>query len=310
MKVQYDNKVMTSLMLYVDHKMCHVGEAFINHSGYLYDNQPSHLYKDGSYNYYVYTAPHKQLVADYSITGAQIPSGIYVDGIHYGVGLTGPRLQSINHQQGHFYTRTAIAQTSSTPRQSAYYSVKEFNTYLTSMPEERLLFETKIDLRPKVTNPTTGLQFHDQTYPAIFLKNMGGVNTPFEFGGTNTTSTNVRAMVLSDSAFSLDAVCSIFKDCTTDLVPFVGSSDLPFDALGGSPSGYHYANLATSKVAAGQYLYIDDIVISRNVTRGYTEGVNPQIQAGFIDFVLHNQRQPSQAAGRKADITGTITPGY
>ena len=310
MKVQYDNKVMSSLMLYVDHKVCRVGEAFSNHSGYLYDNQPSYLYKDGSYNYYTYSTPFKQLVADYSITGASIPSGIYVDGIHYGVGLTGPSLHSINHAQGHFYTRTAIAQTSATPRQSAIYAVKEFNTYLTSMPEEKLLFETKINLREKITNPITGLSFHAQTYPAIFLKNMGAVNEPFSFGGVNTTTNRVRAMVLADSAFNLDAVCSILKDCVTDVVPLVGGGDLPFDALGGSPSGYNYTGIASSKIAAGQYLNISNVTISRDITKGYTEGANPEVQASFVDFSVQSFRQPSQAVGAMTEVTGSPSPGY
>ena len=297
-------------MLYVDHKVCRVGEAFTNHSGYLYDNQPNFLYKDATSNFYVYSAPFKQLVADVSLAGANIASGIFVDGVHYGPGSTGPSLYSINHQQGHFYTRTAIGQTGDIPRQSASYAVKEFNTYLTSMSEERLLFETKINLRPKVTNPITGLQFHQQTYPAIFLKNMGATNEPLAFGGLNTTTNHIRAVVLADSAFNLDAVCSILKDCAMDTIPLMSTSDLPFDALGGSPSGYNYTGIAAGKMSAGQFLNISNIAVSTNVTRGYTEGANPEVQASFIDFAIENYRYPSQVVGAMSDVTGNPNPGY
>jgi hypothetical protein len=311
MKVQYENKVMSSMLLYVDHKVLRVGEAYTNHSGYLYETQPGYLYKDASTNFYIYSAPFKQLVSDSSITGATLASGMFVGAAHYGPSASlGPKLYSINHSQGHFYTRNQISQTGVNPRQSAAYSVKDFNVYLTSMPEEELLFETKIHLRPRITNPNTGLSPHSQTYPAIFLKNMGGFNEPFAFGGTDTTVTNVRAVVLADSAFHLDAVCSIFKDCVRDSIPLISAGDLSFDALGGSASGYNYTGIAAGKMSTNQFLNINDVSVSRNVTRGYSETVNPEIHAGFIDFRLENHREPRRAVGTMANVTGDPNPGY
>ena len=95
-----------------------------------------------------------------------------------------------------------------------------------------------------------------------------------------------------------------------DLVPLISSADLPFDALGGSPSGYNYTGIASAKIAAGQYLNIKDVTISRNVTRNYTEGANPEVQASFVDFSVQNVRQPSLAVGAMNDVTGNPTPGY
>ena len=301
MKVQLDNKVMSSMTLYVDHKVCKLGEAYTNHSGYLYEAMPNYLYKDGTSNFYIYSAPHKQLVGDVSIPGAYVSSGIYFDTSlgtsHYGAdGATGPKLYSINHTQGHYYTRSKILLTGdgAIPRQSAQYAVKDFNVYLTSLADEQLLFETKIELRPKVTNPTTGLSPSTQTYPAIFLRNMGARNEPFAFGGFDDTKFNVRAVILSNNAFNLDAVCGILKDCARDIVPLVDTSDLPFDALGGSPSGYNYTGIAAEKINSGLYLEVNDVVVSRNVTRGYTEGQNPLIQASFVDFSLSYYRYPAE----------------
>lgn len=310
MKVQFENKIMSSMLLYVDHKVMRAGEAYTNHTGYLYHTEPEFLYRDGSTNFYVYAAPHKQLVSDVSITGASIASGIYLDGVHWGPGTTGPQLYSINHMQGQYYMRQDVSQTTSTQRLSGVYAVKDFNVYLTSMPEEKLLFETKIHLRPRVTNPTTGLDSHSQTYPAIFLKNMGGFNEEFAFGGLDTTVTNVRAIILADSAFHLDAACGILKDCVRDSVPLMDSSDLSFDALGGSASGYNYTGVAAGKMSTNQYLNINDVNISRNVTRGYSETVNPEIHAGFVDFRLEYVRHPRQAVGSMGNVTGAPNPGY
>ena len=95
---------------------------------------------------------------------------------------------------------------------SGSYAVKDFNVYLTSKAEQELLFEDKIDLRPATTQTETGLAPNVSTYPAVFIKNNGGQNDPFAFGGEDVTKTNVRAIVLADSQFNLDALCSIFKD--------------------------------------------------------------------------------------------------
>tara|TARA_B100000676_G_scaffold44527_1_gene42803 strand:- start:1907 stop:2830 length:924 start_codon:yes stop_codon:yes gene_type:complete len=305
MKPQLDNKVMSSMMLYVDHKVCKIGEAYTNHSGYLYESTPKYLYKDSSSNFFIYSSPHKQLVADRSITGAHVSSGIFFEttlgSSHYPAdGITGPKLASINHAQGQFYTRSPITQTGVIPRQSARYAVKDFNVYLTTMPEQDLIFETKIALRPRVTNRVTGLAPHNQTYPAIFLKNIGSKNEPFAFGGIDDTRFSVRAVILSDNAFNLDAVCSILKDCARDIVPIIENTDLPFDAVGGSPSGYNYEELASSKIGSGLFLNVKDVVVSRNVGQSYASEENPAIQASFVDFDLSYHRKPADDSPRIA----------
>ena len=48
----------------------------------------------------------------------------------------------------------------------------------------------------------------------------------------------------------------------------------------------------------------------RNVARGYSETVNPEIHAGFVDFRLENHREPRRAVGSMGDVTGNPNPGY
>ena len=60
---------------------------------------------------------------------------------------------------------------------------------------------------------------------AIFLKNIGSKNEPFAFGGIDDTRFSVRAVILSDNAFNLDAVCSILKDCARDIVPIIENTE-------------------------------------------------------------------------------------
>jgi len=64
MKVQFENKVMSSLLLFVDHEVTQQGDAYTNHQSNFF--KIDSLFSD----YYVYATPFKQLVSDGGITGA------------------------------------------------------------------------------------------------------------------------------------------------------------------------------------------------------------------------------------------------
>ena len=92
MKVQFENKVMSSLLLFVDNAILTKGEAFTNHAGLFYPVE--NLYN----NYYTYAAPFKQLVSDDSIAGATVMKTVYIDGAQTSIGNNG--MHGINHFQG------------------------------------------------------------------------------------------------------------------------------------------------------------------------------------------------------------------
>ena len=73
MKAQFDNKVMSSLYLWFDHTLLKEGEAFTNYGSKFYP--VNNLYQ----GYYTYGTPFRQFVADSSIDGATILSGVYLD---------------------------------------------------------------------------------------------------------------------------------------------------------------------------------------------------------------------------------------
>ena len=286
MKVQYENKVMSSLLLFIDHEVTQKGDAYTNHQSNFF--KIDSLFSD----YYVYASPFKQLVSDASITGSSTPNlltGVYVDGDGpIGPGTSG--LHSINSMQGQaYFTGTTDPMDGKTV--SGRYSVKDFNVFLTSLPEEQLLFETKLVLNPKTSDikVTTGIDSSAQTYPAIFLKDNGGTNEEFALGGVDNTIINARAIVLADSLFNLDSVCGILKDSTRKNLSIIEQTDLNLNALGGYTGvTYNYTGVAT-----GDYCYIDDVRVSKNVAnRGDFQNLNPNVFSAFVDFELHNYRMP------------------
>ncbi|MAF26165.1 hypothetical protein CL634_11440 [bacterium] len=285
MKTQYENRVISSFLLWFDHTLLEKGEAFTNHSSKYYP-------VDGAYyGYTAYGAPFKQFVTDSSITSATVADGVYVSGVApANFKETGEYpLVDINYDEGQVYFSGSIA---SDAVVSGSYAIKDFNVYLTSKAEQEILFEEKINLRPSTIQTETGLASDVVTYPAVFIKNNGGENQPWAFGGEDATKTSLRALVLADSQFNLDALCSIFKDQVRTEVSVLPDEKYPFNALGGLKTGvYDYTDLISE---IRDKVYLKNIEVSR-FSLGYMENLsntNPDVFKAMIDFELESYRFP------------------
>ena len=152
--------------------------------------------------YYTYAAPFKQLVSDNSISNATVISGLYVGSDFVTPGTND--LSGINYDEGQAYFSSVPTGTV-----SGNYAIKEYSVHLTDQSESELLFETKFHLKPRITEAKAGLETDTATYPSVHLKLTKSENMPFAFGGQEETHSEIRAIVFSDSQFSLDAICSI-----------------------------------------------------------------------------------------------------
>ena len=282
MDVQYENKVMSSLLLYADHMISKKGNAFANTSSYFYETTQSYA------NIYNYSAPYKQIVSDHSITGASQLTGVYVDGSFSGVGQG--TLHSIGHNQGTAYFSSQITGAN---RISGDFAIKDFNFYLTNKPEEEVLFETKYHLRPQVHETLTGLRPDQITYPAVFVKSIGGTNVPAAFGGLDKTVVDARCIHLAESAYEIDAAVCILKDMVKTKVCFI-QNDLPFNALGAyTGKAYNYTGLAAPKTGSEDFIFIDEVHVSKNIgAAGGYKNLNPDVYNAFVDFTLNQFRYP------------------
>jgi len=277
MKIQLDNILMSSMIMWMDNILLKKGEAFQNFNSQFYPI--TNIYN----GFYSYGLPFKQVVSDSSISGANLLSGVYVNNSFIKVGQSG--LTGINPNQGQVYfTGSQAGKTL-----SGTYAVKDFNIYLTNQPEEELLFETEYKIRPKTTQTATGLALESITYPCIFLKNNGGINEPFALGGQDQTMLEVRAVVLADNMFNLDAVCSILKDTARRYVPLINPA--PFNNFGSLNSGYFNYNTLTSGInLSNDAFYITEVNISKIFANFNPR--NTQVFPAFVDFTLSNIRYP------------------
>ena len=134
-----------------------------------------------------------------------------------------------------------------------------------------------------------------KTYPVVYLKSMGSSNEPIAFGGQDQTTVNIRAIVLAQSQFELDAVGSIFRDTQKTLVPLFDEDEMPFNSFGGYKDGDQY-NFSTSTATKGSAdsCFIEDVFVS-NLERGVQSRIrdlNPDIFTNIIDFELTKFRYP------------------
>jgi hypothetical protein len=95
MTPQFDNRLISSFLLLLDHEVQRRGTAFINVSGQLYQ-VPSNLANTNTY-----TSPYKGWCNDTSISGATIASGVFLNNNFITIGQSG--LDSINHYEGAVY---------------------------------------------------------------------------------------------------------------------------------------------------------------------------------------------------------------
>ncbi len=284
MKAQFTNLVMSSLALWMNNTLLEKGEAFVNHHSYFY---PIGRTISG---YHTYAAPFNQFVSDLSVTGATVLTGVYLDSSFITTGQSG--LTDINYEKGHVYFTTEITGLN---RISGSFAVKDFNVVLTSEPEEKLLFETRYPIRPKMGRTITGLLNNELTYPVVFLKEKGGDNEPLAFGGMDNTIVYVTAVVLADSAFALDAATSILKDKVRTYVPLFSADEMPYNMMGGFKNGnFNYTGVTANKIANDSGVFINKVSVSKLNVRSTTDVklLNPEAYFALVDLELHKPRYP------------------
>lgn len=234
MKVQYDNRLMSSFMLFLDNQIQTRGFAYQNYSGQLYPvNTPYQ-------GLYAYAAPFRQLCNDTSISGANVMSGVYVNGTFVTVGQSG--LSAINHTQGTVYFTAPF---SANTVVSGRYAIKDINIELTDLPESKLLFETKYVVKSKFNQTVSGLDSDVRILPAVYLKMMDGDAAHAAFGGIKDNQIKLRAIIMAENEFQRIAVCNILKNLAFS--GFSVAASTPFDYLGNfTGTNYNYNTLSVS----------------------------------------------------------------
>lgn len=279
---QFAHEVQSSFSLWFDHHLTQKGQCFINQTGRFYYNEDERIpsvYKS-------FSSPYKQWVMDSSISGANIPSGVYIGGNFSGRsnGLI------LDFENGRVL---ASGQSTSTVITGSF-AQKEFNTYVTNEDIEDLIIERKFVSSPKIgTNiSTTYIPPYKEVIPAIYISNQTQENEPFAFGGEDKTTIRMNATVICENSYQLDGVLSLFADTNNKIIPIIPFSAAPSTEYGDIKGGeYNYETLYNQYLFSGVPLYIESAKTSK-ITDKLRKNIANDLYIGFIDFEVSQHRYP------------------
>jgi hypothetical protein len=272
MKEQFVHTLTNSFMLWFDHFLLEKGEAFSNQTGIFY-HSPDNFLDDA---YVPFSSPYKQFVADSSILGAILPTGIAGDS-HY-IDYDNGRIV----ETGSNYTSNSVI--------TGAFAVKDFNIYFTNETEDDLVVENKYELNSRIpTYDESGIAPYDQVVPAVFLSTATMKNEGLAFGGEESTTVRANAVVLSDDPYKLDGILSIFGDSHNEVFYPIPMSGHPMNEYGDlKNNSYSYTTLSNTYSSNKPFL-VDNVTTSKLTDKARKSLAN-DLYVGFIDFDLKVHR--------------------
>ena len=275
---QFQHKLTTSFSLWFDNFLLKKGNAYTNTTGDFFYYEDPRL--DSTYT--AYGSPYKQWVTDSSITGATIPSGVYIDG-----GFSGRSNGVVlDFENG----RALISGSVTDSAVTGEFSVKDFNIYLTNDTEDDLIVENKYVVNSRLpSGPWTYIAPYDDVVPAVFLSTASAENKPFAFGGMEDTVTQAKGVVLADNPYQLDGVLSIFMDSVNEVITTIPMTGYPTTELGDLKNDSYSYTATESGFVTGISFFIDKVKTSKLSDRTRNVLAN-ELYVGFIDFDIQQHR--------------------
>lgn len=290
MNVGFDHELLSSFYLWVDDRLNYFGEATmpsINHTFEYVDspNIPT--------NYDAYYSPYRQLV--WASDKNLVNNFVEIGGVQK---FDKTDDLFIDYNNG----RVLIKHATHDPARNKNlvikgdFAYKTVNVYITDETEENVILNNDFIISP--INQTFLQQnggFSDKIYtvPAIFLTLENSQNEPFAFGGLDNTKSNIRAVVIADSNYTLDGVLSLFRDSARSCFSLINYTDFPFGEFNHVKSHpYKYDTLSSS---SSKNCFIESSRVSKITDRAAERITSTKdFKVGFIDFEISKPRNPRQ----------------
>lgn len=285
MTPQFNNILLSSSLLWLNHVLANDGQGYYNVGTRFY---PTNQRYNG---YYAYSAPYKQFVFDSSVSGATIPTGIYVNNVFVGPGVSG--FAGFNMEEG-------LALFSTQPPTSATisgnYSAREIAVKNISEQEESIVLEKKFINKNK-TNPlvaASGYLSDQVPFPVAFMRVENDQNIEFAFGGEESSNRTLRISVFADSEYLMGAIKSLLVDKTRTYIPLHNIDENPLDRLGRLTGVYNFTGLYNSKVLSNNAAFISNISALDYNTQYLSEfkKINDAVYLTVVDIETQTIRFP------------------
>lgn len=275
---QFQHNLTTSFAMWVDHYLLEKGQSYTNRTGIFYNYNDVRIPD----SYQVFGSEYKQFVYE-QMSGVNNITGVYVNGVFR---PRGPGT-IIDHING----RVLLTGVSAGATVSGAFPVKDFNVYMTTDNEEKLIVENSLSNNTKYPWSGKYLQPYTQLTPAVFVINEGYHNTPFSFGGEDETRSSLKCVAMTDNPYHLDGVLSIFADSVRKVFKEKQFGDYPLTEYGDVKTyPYAYDDYYDSPEPQAE-LFIDDVVVSK-LKDSKSLNANPKVFVGMIDFEVIKYRYP------------------
>jgi len=278
---QYIHNLSSSFALWADQILLKRGLVYTNKTGQFVNYTDDRL-PDG---WKAWGSPDKQWVANSSVTGSIVPSGVYVNSVFSGRSNN----LIIDYENGRILTSGI----SSSAALTGSYCAKEINVYASNQDEESLVIEkTQEYAGQKIgTNANTRyLPPYSQKIPAIFINVQTQENEPFALGGLDKTVNKINLVVMTETPYQLDGVLGLFADTADEIFKEIPFESAPYTEQGDLKSPpYNYEVLASGS----EYFSIDRVKSSK-ATDSLRRSLATQLYIGFVDIEVSKPRYPRQ----------------
>jgi hypothetical protein len=279
---QFQHRLTNSFFLWFDNYLLTKGQAYSNLTGTFFNYQDERF--DSSYE--VFGSAYKQWVNDSSITGANIPSGVYVNGVFSG------RNENLilDFENG----RVLSSELPANAKITGSFAVKDFSVYFSNETEEDLIIENKYDINSRIIlNDESYVMPYDYVIPAIFLSVDSVQNKGFALGGMEETTVMAKAVVIAENNYQLDGVLSIFADSRNEVFRPIPMANHPMNEFGDLKSGTYSYTTLKNQFSDSQNFYINNANTSK-LTDKSRKSLTRDIYVGFIDFEIQQHRYRHQ----------------
>ncbi len=280
---QFIHKITSSFTLWADNILLSRGQAFTNVNASFANYADSRI----PTLYSPWGSPYKEWVADSSISGAIIPSGVFIDNTF----TARSDLLSLDFQNG----RILSAGTPDTAVITGSFSVKDFNIYNTNQDEESLVIEVCQNADRGFNSigtdiSTSYLDPYKMKVPAIFINTETQVNDPLALGGMDESKVRMNMVVFAYDPYQLDGVLGIFADTGDEVFKELPMEAAPLTQWGDIKNGYYNYNELVA--ASGTNNCFIDEARSSKITDSLRRGLKTELYIGMINFTIAQYRFP------------------
>lgn len=264
--------VLSSIKEYVNYRLLKDYSAYYTTGTRLYS------YSDPRFqNKYVYGSPYGSFVYNSGVSGPTICSGITTTG-GFSPKSTG---LFVDHQNGRVISNSGISGTI-----SGTYSVPNFNIYVTTYSDYKLVAETNYKTPPYNTSPTGAMAPYSYTLPAIFIRLSSSENEELSFGGNEMSNFSIKMTALAKSNYELTLLSDLFRDLENRMVPLLTGT--PLNEYGELKSGWNYSEMLNNPSSYG---FITDSRFNHFENDTFVEN-NPSLEVGMGIINFQVQRNP------------------